>query len=634
MQSLQQHHPADLRDRDAEGAEEAQFPGALDDAEGQQVHEPDARDHRRDRNQSHHDCRERVHDARELRIELAPRVGDSIEVGAITAFVGGPNSGKTEALRDILRLAANFEPLESRDDQQQTPNTKVIRDLTLLGKLSVDRLLRGLRTLPSDDETVTLVQGFGPDIRTAHQVSVGQEIKSILFRPMITSQAVRSTALSALMPIRALYLDSGTRSQLVDPSTATRPDRVPENLLQAMHDAPPNIHQRLDEGFSAAFPGMHLRLDDSARVELTLRISEEFPDTSADSMTELQRYERLARLDEAGDSWRSLAGILLAFLLAEGRIVVIDQPELHLHPETARRLGRWLADNVEELDCQVFLTTNSDALLKGLLDSTAETAVVRVGRDEDATTLNPIAADVCRELANHPLLSNQKGLDCLFCDRVVVVPNPADAVVYEAAAGLDPTLNSGRFFHTHGLRQLPAVTRILRAAKCHLRIVAGMDIFRSSEQFCALFEAATGTAPPRPWLATRERLAQQVEQAFDESSLSADSRHVEEFLEQLEHGEQPLVEMESDSAVDRGWRHVELGDASWLPPELRSWVEDLIQDLKQQGVFLPPREGAASWLRESLPEDKQIPWLLHAVQALRDGNCPPELQAFVTELLR
>ncbi len=41
---------------------------------------------------------------------LTPRGGKAVEVGAITAFVGPNNCGKTETLRDILRLAANFDP--------------------------------------------------------------------------------------------------------------------------------------------------------------------------------------------------------------------------------------------------------------------------------------------------------------------------------------------------------------------------------------------------------------------------------------------------------------------------------------------------------------------------------------------
>lgn len=561
--------------------------------------------------------------------DIAPRIGDSFEVGTITTFVGPPNAGKTATLLDLLRLAANFEPQESESEDVEPT---VLRDLTLHGKLSLERLSLGLSELPNGGGADPRVQGFGPDIRSAHQVVLGQEIKSILLRPMITSQAVRSTALSAAMPLRAIYLDTERRTDLVMPSPSARPDRVPENLLQALQDAAPEVHQQLDDAFASIFPGYHLRLDDSARIELRLRVSATFPDEDTDPVAKLRQLEQIPSLDQAGGGWRSLVGILLAVLLAPGRIVVIDQPELNLHPETAGGLGRWLANNIQPLGSQLFLTTNSADLLAGLLEGAADTSVVRLVRSEEGTALTPVPADVCRTVASDPLLSSQGGLDCLFRERVVVVPHPVDAVLYESVAHSIPQSAGVRFFHAHGSRHLPAVSRLLRSAQCDLRIVSGMDLFRTSEQFCGLVEAASGTTPPRPWLATRERLAQQVENVFDEDSISADSRDVEAFLAQLEEGADPSVELESTSASDRAWQNVELGDASWLSLELRSWVEDLIQDLRQRRIFVAPRDNVASWLPE-LASNAGSDWLRQAVETLRAGHGPGELQAFVSELL-
>ena len=62
--------PADLAVRDPERAQQAEFAPALHDTDRQQVDEPDGGDHRRDRDEAHHDRRERVEDGAHLGREL------------------------------------------------------------------------------------------------------------------------------------------------------------------------------------------------------------------------------------------------------------------------------------------------------------------------------------------------------------------------------------------------------------------------------------------------------------------------------------------------------------------------------------------------------------------------------------
>ena len=52
---------------------------------------------------------------------LTPTGGSAIEVTPITVLVGSNNAGKTEILRDILRLAANFDPNKAEVDADREP---------------------------------------------------------------------------------------------------------------------------------------------------------------------------------------------------------------------------------------------------------------------------------------------------------------------------------------------------------------------------------------------------------------------------------------------------------------------------------------------------------------------------------
>jgi hypothetical protein len=69
---------------------------------------------------------------------------------------------------------------------------------------------------------------------------------------------------------------------------------------------------------------------------------------------------------------------------------------------------------------------------------------------------------------------------------------------------------------------------------------------------------------------------------------------------------------------------------SELPGEVRSWVEDLLEDLKQRGIFIAPKQ-IGGWFSKAA-DSRATSWLEAAVAALRSGDVPPDLVAFVGEL--
>ena len=564
--------------------------------------------------------------------QISPRNGEAIELSAITSFVGPNDSGKTDALEDILRLAANFDP--AGGDQPSDGGTKVLRDLALRGKLTLERLLDGLVVVGGTEDGSPIVQGFGPDLSRGVRITVSQDVKSILRRPSINSRSVCSTALGDLMPLRATYLASDNRDRLVESCPVARPDQVPESLLQALHDAPQEVHDQLDTAFTTAFAGTHIWLDASARVELSLRAGKDFLARSGDPLADLAASEQQTRLDEVGQGWKSFAGIVLGVLLSPGRFVLIDEPELHLHPGTARQLGRWLAQHVDASDCQLILATNCEHFLAGLYDGDTPVTLVRTSQVSRTTHLQAVARDAGRELATEPRLAHQRALNCVFSEGVILVPGSADALVYEAVATRQLARSEIRFLHAHGAGNLASVARSLRHTGLSLGVVAGLDLFNSEDKFCELVEAASGEETPRPWLATRERLATHLEGALDESTLSSSAQEVEEFLDRYQRGEEGPDTRSPGAAVGDSktvsWRHLTMQALLELPAELGSWVEDLLEDLKQRGIYIAPRP-VADWFRDP-PDAPPRSWLDSAVSALLDGAIPGDLQAFVNEL--
>lgn len=569
---------------------------------------------------------------------ISPRGGQAVEVGAITAIVGPNNSGKTETLRDILRLAANYDLSEVDRSNEEGPQPIVLNDLHFVPKLSIERMIQGLTVIDPDSSDGTVVQGIGPNLKSPHRRAIGRELQNILYRPIMNAKSVWSSSLGDLMRLRISYIATEDHKRLVASTVAASPLQGPENLLQLLHYAEPNIHQGLTEAFAAAFDGMQIKLDTSEQINLTLRVAREFPASVADPIENMRQHQQMRSIEEEGDAYQSFAAILLTILLGQGRVILIDQPEAFLQPAQAKFLGQWIAANASRLACQVFVSTQSVAFLAGLSTGSSEVAIIRTSRTEDITSFHSIPKEAARGLARFPLFATQEALRLLFCSGVVVATEADHRIVYETVANRLPGSDNIGFIHAAGAKNVGFVTSTLRQCGIPVCSAVDLDVLQSEKDLSDLVQAASGSPPPQPWLATRERLAKHVEGWFDEEAIVANANEVENFLDQIKTGTAPnpsiqTVATKSSEQFDgsQNWRKLRYERLDWLPRELRTWVEELLEDLKRHGIFVSPKGRLEAWL-DTGNEDRRV-WVNQAMQELHQGQCPTELQVFVNDLL-
>ena len=79
------------------------------------------------------------------------------------------------------------------------------------------------------------------------------------------------------------------------------------------------------------------------------------------------RQRRKLTMDESSSAARSLLdiGFYLRHVAAPGQMLMVDEPELNLHPENQRRIARLLARLVN-VGIRVFITTHSDYIIREL----------------------------------------------------------------------------------------------------------------------------------------------------------------------------------------------------------------------------------------------------------------------------
>lgn len=104
--------------------------------------------------------------------------------------------------------------------------------------------------------------------------------------------------------------------------------------------------------------------------------------------------------------------ILTGLFAEENSIIIIENPEAHLHPSAQSRLVNFLVDCSKEKNLQVFLETHSDHVINGLRISVKnkkidrkEASIIHFGRDNDLSSdpeISQIKVDSEGNLSDYP----------------------------------------------------------------------------------------------------------------------------------------------------------------------------------------------------------------------------------------
>ena len=311
---------------------------------------------------------------------LLTKAGVEVQLGKLTVLVGANNVGKSRTLRDIQEFV----------QKGATAPTTLLQSLRFHKPPSFDEVLAPVEVLPSPNSLDNrVVRGIGPSLMGEERFEINMDYQRAQFEP----SADLAYLLGGLAKFHLSYLDAASRLQVAQRSPShNHYESAPSTLLQALFIKKSAAEDRLRETFRATF-GMDIRLDYGGMQQLMLRVSTQFADIPTDPREQAEVMRNYALLDQQGDGFRSFVGVVLSVLLSEGRIILLDEPEAFLHPMQARRLGKWLADQVALGDSQVVVATHNASFLAGILAANQPVDIYRLNRNADITSYNLIAAD-------------------------------------------------------------------------------------------------------------------------------------------------------------------------------------------------------------------------------------------------
>lgn len=545
-----------------------------------------------------------------------------IDIRKFTVLVGPNNVGKSQTLGDIhLKMTEGV-----------SAKTVLVKDIEFEKLSNFDEFLQGLEVV-NDPRHINqhLIRGINANLRSGDQIRVNLGE----FKEQFKSEPKLNFTLGTISKFRVSYLDASSRLLVAQSAGSYNPHtEPPQNLLQGLFGASPDVGDKLRETFRAAF-NMDIVLDYSGMTRLTLRVAKDFEYIPEDPRKAYPIISKYDQLDTQGDGFRSFVGVVLSLLLSEGRIVLLDEPEAFLHPAQAKILGNWIAEYSQRVPGQIIIATHNANFLSGILSSSQEVDIYRLNRTGDYTTYNRITPDATSKLAKSPLLSSQRVLEAIFYKGVVVCEADADRCVYQTVAVREFDNQNILFVHAHNKQAIKVVVSLLKEATIPTCAITDIDIMNSEVDFKNLLEALNDGDVCDSSLEMRRKIAMIIEGKDEDTILKKLEEDIAELLEQLKENRHQLSG--ARGALKRirkeasKWSDVKRRGIAGIPEKEQETTEDLIEKAKEYGLFIVPVGELEGWLNLGIRQKNK--WIVLALEALHQDKCSSELKDFVKSVL-
>lgn len=401
----------------------------------------------------------------------------------ITIVTGPNNSGKSQLLREIARRL----PMR-RSQNSQHPSIANNIIYNFLGN-SIDLCeVAQKSTIVKENEgwfLQYLQQRVPIEVLLSHIGPHPQIIEAVL-RAMLT-YFLTSSRLQELRtsPIQVLGGTYGPNSQ--------------PPALRRMHEdirIEKKLNRITQEIFGMKFIINRFAFHDSRPYLLDFDIPENI-DRDSDELA--RWFESQPILDQQGDGVTAFCGILATIFADPRPLIVLDEPELFLHPPQIRQLAKIIATEAPD-STQVFVATHSDEFVRGMIEFGSERVnVIRITRNTKLFTgnkINILDSGRIEELWRDPLLKTSDALSSLFYSNAIVVEGDSDARFLRSM--VDTLENDEifateiRFFHCGGKDRIHRIASAFRAIGITTAAVVDIDILDDKSKFMQLVESFGG----------------------------------------------------------------------------------------------------------------------------------------------
>lgn len=508
---------------------------------------------------------------------------ENIAATPVTVFVGPNNSGKSQILREIERYCRTG---------QRHANDLLLEELSF-SELDLVRALQAIdriRQPPAPGEAQQI-----------NHIFVGskygrQQVNSALLAQYIQTPSSNIPAFcNWYLNHLTLMLDGSSRIGLINQQGAGDLQRPPTSSFQLLFRDDARRHE-VRRIVLDAF-GRHFVLDPTNLGHLRIRLSDRAPLNDMEERgihSDAIRFHAAAQLiNEASDGVKAFTGIVTEVMAGDPSVVLVDEPEAFLHPSLASKLAQEVARAALSSDKRIFVSTHSPQFVMGCIQSGAPVNIIRLTYRGGVATARVLPSDEILELMRHPLLRSTGVLSGLFYEFVVVTESDADRAFYqeinERLLQFKPEwgIPNCLFINAQNKQTVQTLLRPLRKLGIPAAGVVDVDVLKE------------GGANWTNLLS------------------SAD-------VPQLSHGSFAAMRSAVKAAMDRSGKDMKRdGGVAILSAADKQAAEDLLNQLKQYGIFIVPGGELESWMQGLRATGHGPTWLIEIFERMGEDPSNP-----------
>lgn len=302
-----------------------------------------------------------------------------------------------------------------------------------------------------------------------------------------------------------------------------------------------------------------------------------------------EALQKTPKVAEQGLGVSTFLQLAITLELGQEPLVLLDEPDAHLHPPQAYRAGKFIAERGRR--SQVFVVTHSLEFLHGILDSGVDVTVVRLDRRAGVGSTHVLEAGKLSALWSDTATRYSGVLAGLMHQGVVLCEGPGDcryfAVALDHLRASEPS-HDLCFVDAGGKAGIKKLASAVSAISTPLSCVVDFDFVRNFGEVRALVEALGADAGSLrdDWMEVHNHL-----------NPIGDTRTTDDVLRSLQHllGEESRPydatlrrQLESAIGVDDGWSRAKRFGLAAIDGGAHEAAKRLLAKLAQLGVHVLP----------------------------------------------
>lgn len=185
-------------------------------------------------------------------------------------------------------------------------------------------------------------------------------------------------------------------------------------------------------------------------------------------------------LDNEGDGIKSFVTNYIALNMNDKNILLLDEPESFLHPPLAKQLGEIIAKS-SSVNKQIFISTHSADLLKGILSVNKDVNIIRITRDKEFNQFNLLKKEAIEQIISNPMLLSSNILNGLFCEKVYICEAESDEEFFQSLHDKISLYDNAFFTHGKNKQTLKDISKIYNTLSIPNYRIYDFDILKDED---------------------------------------------------------------------------------------------------------------------------------------------------------